>query len=482
MKRAAEPGVQEGMRRQKRARTGGSVVDVRQALLRNVAIDAAPAVAVPTLRPAPRIEGSGDTLTLESIELLRAHYTLDANTRNVFARDAEVVFNDDVDPVTGVKNHFYQRVSDGVIYESVSSCIKRFFAPFNQHRIASSVAAARNRAQPPPEKPVTVDDILAEWKEAREGGTEKHLHYETFFRPDAGGDYTMAPPGFYAALMAHPTWDIYANEKLLHDPEAEIAGTADVMFRDRGEPDPTKVILGDWKNTKEIRDSVGDDVPRGTHPLTADMFDTNYLHYVLQLNWYRYMLEKYYGLTVTALVLFNFPPAKPHLYQEFQLPMIDMAPFAALFPWRDDDPRHALPAPECRRPIVPAIGPEDARGQGPTTVMTPVRGSPLPPTAVWMGRTYKKNDYDLTDQGWKAPYNDYDPQQRDLDAYEAALRQDGPLLRRVRDELYGKTLVCWCRDGKKPCHARMLARYANALGSGAIDADEKDDISSSPFV
>ena len=36
----------------------------------------------------------------------------------------------------------------------------------------------------------------------------------------------------------------------------------------------------------------------GTHPITSNLMDCNFVHYSLQLSFYRYLLEEYYGLNV----------------------------------------------------------------------------------------------------------------------------------------------------------------------------------------
>jgi hypothetical protein len=65
--------------------------------------------------------------------------------------------------------------------------------------------------------------------------------------------------------------------------------------------------------------------------------------------------------------------------------------------------------------------------------------------------------------------------------FEKDLLRDKEKLEALVPELYGKTLLCWC-DGIKntSCHGDVLARYANALASGAIalkngQKDEQDE-------
>lgn len=79
----------------------------------------------------------------------------------------------------------------------------------------------------------------------------------------------------------------------------------------------------------------------------------------------------------------------------------------------------------------------------------------IPTGAVYVGRPTK----------WGNPYHMHTPEQRDAvcDAFEAALlrkfERDPDARRRLREELGGKDLVCWCAPLR--CHADTLLRYAN---------------------
>jgi hypothetical protein len=75
---------------------------------------------------------------------------------------------------------------------------------------------------------------------------------------------------------------------------------------------------------------------------------------------------------------------------------------------------------------------------------------PAPKGAVYVGRgTVWGNPYVIGKDGDRAQV---------IDKYRAAC---GPRFReRVKDQLRGKDLVCWCAP--KPCHADVLLEIANA--------------------
>ena len=92
--------------------------------------------------------------------------------------------------------------------------------------------------------------------------------------------------------------------------EASAAGTAmhfsiDMVYRRKSDG---KFVIYDWKRSKEIKS----DNPFGSGlPPLEHLPDTNYWHYTMQLNVYKWMLEKYYGLEVADLYLVILHPDQP---------------------------------------------------------------------------------------------------------------------------------------------------------------------------
>lgn len=48
----------------------------------------------------------------------------------------------------------------------------------------------------------------------------------------------------------------------------------------------------------------------GTHPLTEEFPDCNFIHYSLQLSIYKYILEKLYGMKITGCYLVILHPSQ----------------------------------------------------------------------------------------------------------------------------------------------------------------------------
>jgi len=59
----------------------------------------------------------------------------------------------------------------------------------------------------------------------------------------------------------------------------------------------------------------------GNHPLTRDLYDCNGTHYMIQLNIYRWLLKKFYGITAVRLVLVVLHPNQDDGYIRIELPI-----------------------------------------------------------------------------------------------------------------------------------------------------------------
>jgi len=94
---------------------------------------------------------------------------------------------------------------------------------------------------------------------------------------------------------------------------------------------------------------------------------------------------------------------------------------------------------------------------------------------VYIGRECRRGGHDLDASPFANPYrvNDPDPddrnrpmdRQRCIDLFREALCNCPELVERIRTELPGKTLVCWCKP--LPCHGDVIAAIAN----GGVDVE-----------
>ena len=94
----------------------------------------------------------------------------------------------------------------------------------------------------------------------------------------------------------------YRTEWVVFDEEHHIAGSIDMVYL---KSDGTLAIY-DWKRVEELK--TENKWQSGLGPL-EHLPDTNYWHYSLQLNVYRYILQKHYGFIVSELALVILHPS-----------------------------------------------------------------------------------------------------------------------------------------------------------------------------
>jgi hypothetical protein len=82
--------------------------------------------------------------------------------------------------------------------------------------------------------------------------------------------------------------------------------------------DPPALAIYDWKRCREITKTNRAN-KFATHPVIEHLPDTNYWHYALQLNLYKYILETKYDKKITDLYIIVLHPEAQN-YQRIKLP------------------------------------------------------------------------------------------------------------------------------------------------------------------
>jgi PD-(D/E)XK nuclease superfamily len=173
----------------------------------------------------------------------------------------------------------------------------------------------------------TNDEIMKEWsdngKTASEAGTAMHLAIEQFLHG--------APEQIKPEIKETPEWryfmkfwkdcgpdlEPYRSEwEVWTSNDIKLCGSIDMVFRRKSDG---KFVIYDWKRSKEIK--TENKFGSGLAPL-EHLPDTNYWHYTLQLNVYKWILEKYYGLEVADLYLVILHPDNSS-YRRMRLNIMD---------------------------------------------------------------------------------------------------------------------------------------------------------------
>jgi len=98
------------------------------------------------------------------------------------------------------------------------------------------------------------------------------------------------------------TYEPWRTEWEVWDEELKLAGSIDMVYRNK--KDGTFAIY-DWKRAKDMK--MDNNFDSGFGPV-SHLPDTNYWHYTLQLNMYRWLLEKHYGVKISEMALIVLHP------------------------------------------------------------------------------------------------------------------------------------------------------------------------------
>jgi hypothetical protein len=307
--------------------------------------------------------------------------------RNPHPRDAHIHFEEGPHKYTiqGING-----VTADTEFTSVTTFVHGHFEHFNAKEVIAAMMGNTKKWNDPVANAKyygkTAEEIEEMWskagRDAAAKGTEMHYKIECFYNDvdTAETDTASATPpelayfkNFHNEHVAgeQATLRPYRTEWTVFHEEAQIAGSIDMVYEvitttaTTTDPDPSKgggtpkehipidsavnSYLRSIPNPSNVVPSQGDGPPlaiydwkrcrdivktnRGnkfaTHPAIEHLPDTNYWHYALQLNIYKYILQTKYDKTVTDLYLVVLHPEAQN-YQRVKLPDLQ-AEVAELF-------------------------------------------------------------------------------------------------------------------------------------------------------
>ncbi|MDP7128446.1 MAG: hypothetical protein QGI00_12610 [Candidatus Marinimicrobia bacterium] len=175
-------------------------------------------------------------------------------------------------------------------FKSVTTFLEDYFEPFDEEKIAFNLCASHKRY-------VGMDpvDLIAEWHAARDHGSKVHDEIELFLKKgfEPSESKTRTALEWLKKYCMKSDIEIIP-EVIIYSIDLRIAGTVDILAYDKKE-DVYEII--DWKTSKKI-EMLSYGGKMGIHPVTADLMDCKHNHYAMQLSFYRYLLEEYYGIKV----------------------------------------------------------------------------------------------------------------------------------------------------------------------------------------
>ena len=122
---------------------------------------------------------------------------------------------------------------------------------------------------------------------------------------------------YFKAFERNVPFKPFRTEWRVYDAEARIAGTMDLICECA---DGTYEIY-DWKRSNKIDPTERNPWANGLNGL-EHLTDTSYVHYCLQQNLYRYILQKNYGIKISRMNLVVLHPELP-TYRVVPVPVME---------------------------------------------------------------------------------------------------------------------------------------------------------------
>ena len=224
-------------------------------------------------------------------------------------------------------------------YTSVTKIIHSLFPKFNPDLVIKKMMAGKNWNESNKYWGMTPEEIKAQWnnnsKSVSGAGTDLHFNIEQFMNQwlvdeqDAfvdcdqemllecyeedkeAGECVINNTSeewnyFLKFVRDHLDFRPYRTEWMIYDEDLKIAGSIDMVYKN---PDGSLDIY-DWKRAKEIT-SVNGFGETGIGGAVSHITHSNFWHYSLQLNVYKAIIERKYGLKVRNLVLVQLHPESP---------------------------------------------------------------------------------------------------------------------------------------------------------------------------
>lgn len=252
---------------------------------------------------------------------------------NKHPRDDRIQFEEE--------SHTYTVDGSCVGWVSCTTFVHKFFNVFNADEVIAKMMASPKWETNDKYYGMTAEQIKKQWSDkataSSSAGTRMHLDIEHVYNAmPAIGSFTLEN-GLSGLVVDQwtpvdkPEWNYFCNyqkdyaekkgfipfrtEWLVFDIDHRLSGSIDMVYK---KPDGTLAIY-DWKRSEEIK--TMNRYQSGLGPL-SHLPDTNYWQYSMQLNIYRYILEKNYGYTVSELAIVVLHPINSN-YRVLKLNLMD---------------------------------------------------------------------------------------------------------------------------------------------------------------
>ena len=219
------------------------------------------------------------------------------STTNKHERDSHIIFDEEP--------HIYTIDGDSN-YMSVTTFNHSHFEHFNADKIIDNMMNS-NKWEQSKYYGMSKDEIKELWnnngKEASTAGTKMHEDIEYYYNNNPRENNSIEYEYFIRFKNDFSHLIPYRTEWMIWDKELKLAGSIDMLFQN---PDGTLEIY-DWKRCKDIV-KINSWDKYSHNKIIEHLPDTNFWHYSLQLNTYKYILEKNYGKKINGMYLVCLHP------------------------------------------------------------------------------------------------------------------------------------------------------------------------------
>lgn len=223
------------------------------------------------------------------------------STKNSHPRDGRIRFEE------GCHKYYVDGSKNGDEYTSTTRMVHSMFKPFDADEVIDKMRRSKtwNSSK---YFGLTSDEIKSAWDTTRhvaaKSGTEMHKNIEAFFNNEKTPSSEL--DHFYRFVEDHKYLEPYRTEWCIFDEDSRVCGSVDMVYKDTRNPGCFVVV--DWKRSKAIK--TENKWQSGTSEHSYRLPDCNFSHYSLQLETYKYILEKKYGLNVTETFIVVLHPSQ----------------------------------------------------------------------------------------------------------------------------------------------------------------------------
>jgi hypothetical protein len=269
------------------------------------------------------MDSTNTNTNTNTVELLVLKEVL--SVQNSYEKDSHILFDE--------PTHKYTITEDPESkYTSVTTWIHTHFPKFDANKIINTMLASRNYKEGHKYWNMTREDILAMWDKNRDekaqqgtnlhyfiecfmnndrirkGYTHKELYEDyilnsTYLKPKESFELCKEWDYFIKYIQDIPGLKPYRTEWRVYDEDLKISGSIDMIY----ENEDGSLTIYDWKRCANITKTNNWNKYATTYCI-SHLPDTNFWHYAIQLNMYKYILETKYGKRVDGLYLVKLHP------------------------------------------------------------------------------------------------------------------------------------------------------------------------------